>query len=198
MTSGRPSSGYRSDDARTSPTRCDSRIENAAASRADEVDALDDGPGLSFAMHRPDQTSWRLADCCDVRQQVRRSASKCGGQLADVRKADVSLATFDHSNVVAMQTSPLGKRFLGQLTSKAQPSEILAKLFCSVGHRGSNTTRFHRGLHTISRHTIDIHTIGVIHDRHVHDRSTSRHTWRRTFDAWDRFFLAPMFPRRDG
>jgi hypothetical protein len=38
----------------------------------------------------------------------------------------------------------------------------------------------------------------VIHDRHVHDRSTSRHTWRRTFDAWDRFFLAPMFPRRDG
>ncbi len=112
---------------------------------------------------------------CDIRHQHRRGTGESMRQLADVREADVPFATLDHADVVPVKPSLLCERLLGQISLKAQPSEIITKLFGSVGHRGSNTTRFALGLHTISGHTIDMHTMSVIPDRHDHEPSASRH-----------------------
>ena len=112
---------------------------------------------------------------CDIRHQHRRGTGESMRQLADVREADVPFAALDHADVVPVKPSLLCERLLGQISLKAQPSEIITKLFGSVGHRGSNTTRFALGLHTISGHTIDMHTMSVIPDRHDHEPSASRH-----------------------
>lgn len=127
-----------------------------------------------FVIGQKGQPRASLGFGCDVRHQHRRGTSESMRQLADVREADVPFATLDHADVVPVKPSLLCERLLGQISLKAQPSEIITKLFGSVGHRGSNTTRFALGLHTIGVHTIDIHTMSVIHDRHEYEPSASR------------------------